>query len=193
MYTDDPVVGVVGVDRALRALRVWRELTDNVGLLMAIPEKRTLGVWARWLGAILFAGLGVVVIPKANLLRAASLMRAALGGSRDFATYRSLVGMLEHFRCVNCRPPLHLLQALYTPHRLFASAGVLAAPVSLDDIAADRMREQLALAALHGGAPFTVAIPAMSTALTPHPHIVTAYADAATDSALSILSSYPAS
>eukprot|EP00965_Chrysotila_dentata_P064070 2121400-Pleurochrysis_carterae.AAC.1 len=58
MYTDDPVLGVVGVQRALRALRVWRELTDNVGLIMAIPEKRTLGVWARWLGAILFAGLG---------------------------------------------------------------------------------------------------------------------------------------
>eukprot|EP00965_Chrysotila_dentata_P129306 4274286-Pleurochrysis_carterae.AAC.1 len=43
MYTDDPVIAVVGVDRALRALRVWRTLTDDLNLLMAIPEKRTLG------------------------------------------------------------------------------------------------------------------------------------------------------
>eukprot|EP00965_Chrysotila_dentata_P115126 3806163-Pleurochrysis_carterae.AAC.1 len=93
---------------------------------MAIPEKRTLGVWARWLGALLFASLGFLVIPKAKLLRAVSLMRAALEGSLDFATYRSLVGMLEYFRCVNCRPPLHL-QAPYAPHRLFAPSGDLAA------------------------------------------------------------------
>eukprot|EP00965_Chrysotila_dentata_P033080 1101882-Pleurochrysis_carterae.AAC.1 len=60
MYTDDPVIAVVGVDRALRALRVWRSLTDDLHLIMAIPEKRTLGVWARWLGALLFATLGIV-------------------------------------------------------------------------------------------------------------------------------------
>eukprot|EP00965_Chrysotila_dentata_P100680 3326783-Pleurochrysis_carterae.AAC.1 len=60
MYTDDPVIAVIGVARAMRALRVWRELTDNLHLLMAIPEKRTLGVWARWLGALLFATLGII-------------------------------------------------------------------------------------------------------------------------------------
>eukprot|EP00965_Chrysotila_dentata_P029737 988449-Pleurochrysis_carterae.AAC.1 len=66
---------------------------------MAIPEKRTLGVWARWLGALLFASLGVVVIPKAKLLRAAKQIGDALEGELDFAAYRSLVGVLEHFRC----------------------------------------------------------------------------------------------
>ena len=33
MFTDDPVIGiliVVGVQRALRALRVWRRLTDSI-------------------------------------------------------------------------------------------------------------------------------------------------------------------
>eukprot|EP00965_Chrysotila_dentata_P016133 534610-Pleurochrysis_carterae.AAC.1 len=90
--------------------------------------------------------------------------------------------MLEHFRCVNCRHPLHL-QALYAPPRLFASSGDLTAKVVLNDDAAERMRQQLALAGLHGGAPFTVAIPAMRADPLPHPHIVPAYADAATDSA----------
>eukprot|EP00965_Chrysotila_dentata_P039344 1307696-Pleurochrysis_carterae.AAC.1 len=72
---------------------------------MAIPEKRTLGVWVRWLGALLFAALGVVAIPKAKLLRAATHMRAALADTLDFSLYRSLVGMLKHFRCVNCSAP----------------------------------------------------------------------------------------
>eukprot|EP00965_Chrysotila_dentata_P245908 6206847-Pleurochrysis_carterae.AAC.3 len=60
---------------------------------MAIPEKRTLGVWAHWLGALLLASLGVVdLIPKAKLLRAAKQIGEALDGKLDFTTYRSLVG-----------------------------------------------------------------------------------------------------
>eukprot|EP00965_Chrysotila_dentata_P042954 1426615-Pleurochrysis_carterae.AAC.1 len=60
MYTDDPIIGVVGVQRALRALKIWRAITDDMNLIMAIPEKHTLGVWARWLGALLFASLGII-------------------------------------------------------------------------------------------------------------------------------------
>eukprot|EP00965_Chrysotila_dentata_P044269 1471791-Pleurochrysis_carterae.AAC.1 len=76
MYTDDPVLAVVGVDRALRALRIWRTLTNGLRLEMTIPEKRTLGVWARWLGALLFATLRIVVIPKSKLLRASMQLQA---------------------------------------------------------------------------------------------------------------------
>ena len=36
---------------------------------MAIPEKRHLGTWAPWLGVLLLAGIGLVLIPKAKLLR----------------------------------------------------------------------------------------------------------------------------
>jgi hypothetical protein len=46
MYTDDPIMAVVGVDRAIRLLRLWARLTVELGLIMAIPEKRSLGTWA---------------------------------------------------------------------------------------------------------------------------------------------------
>ena len=46
MYCDDNVVIVVGAARAVRILRKWRALTTDAGLLMAIPEKRSLGVCA---------------------------------------------------------------------------------------------------------------------------------------------------
>lgn len=41
MFTDDLVWIVVWVDRTLRALREWRRLADELGLLTAIPEKQT--------------------------------------------------------------------------------------------------------------------------------------------------------
>ena len=66
MYTDDPIWVVVGVDRTLRALRVWRQLTDAVGLIMAIPEKRHLGAQILWLGVLIIISLGIVVVPKAK-------------------------------------------------------------------------------------------------------------------------------
>ncbi len=48
MFSDDPAFIAVGVNRAILALRIWRRRTDDVGLLMAMPEKRALGSHA-WL------------------------------------------------------------------------------------------------------------------------------------------------
>ena len=45
MYTDDPIMGVVGVQRAIRLLLTWRRLVGELRLIMAIPEKRHLGTW----------------------------------------------------------------------------------------------------------------------------------------------------
>jgi hypothetical protein len=115
MYTDDNVIGVVGVDRALRALRCWHSLTSSVGLIMAIPLKRSIGTWMPWLGALLFAGLGLIVIPRAKLARACTSLREALQARLDFSQYRALVGLLEHFRCVN-RQPKRVMHGLYAPH-----------------------------------------------------------------------------
>jgi hypothetical protein len=41
MYTDDPIMAVVGVQRAIRLLLTWMRLTTELGLIMAIPEKRS--------------------------------------------------------------------------------------------------------------------------------------------------------
>ena len=40
IYTDDPIFIVVGAERTLRALRMWRRITRRFRLLMAIPAKR---------------------------------------------------------------------------------------------------------------------------------------------------------
>ena len=51
---------------------------------------------------LLLAGLGVVIVPKAKLLRTSARTREVLEGRTEFGEYRSLLGMLEHLRSVNC-------------------------------------------------------------------------------------------
>ena len=115
MYTDDPILAAVGVDRTIRMLRVWRALTNELNLLMAIPEKRTLGTWCVWLGVIIVASLGIVVVPREKLLRANMAIATLLNDGLEFHMYRSLCGLLEHLRAVNLRGR-NVMHGLYRPH-----------------------------------------------------------------------------
>lgn len=115
MYCDDNIIGVVGADRAVRVLKQWRKLTQDVGLIMAIPEKRSLGTWCKWVGALVFAVVGMVVIPKAKLVRAAEGIRQLMNDGIEFAEYRALMGLLEHLRDV-ARLPKRFTHGLYAPH-----------------------------------------------------------------------------
>ena len=96
--SDDSITAVVGAERAIRLLKEWRKLTQESGLIMAIPEKRSVGTWCLWVGILIFTTLGLVAIPKAKLLRAATALREAVEGRIEFAAYQSLLGQLEHFR-----------------------------------------------------------------------------------------------
>ena len=100
MFTDDPQFLVVGAERAKRALRAERRLVDSIGLLMAIPEKRSLGSWSKWLGVLLVAGLGILVVPPDKLMRARAAIATVLRNEAEFHIYRSLCGLLEHLRAV---------------------------------------------------------------------------------------------
>ena len=115
MFTDDAIFLVVGRDRALRALRTWRETTEELGLLMAIPEKRSLGTWTVWLGVVISVSLGIVVIPRDKLVRAILAIEKLLDEGLPFREYRSLCGLLEHMRSVNMRGR-NVMHGLYAPH-----------------------------------------------------------------------------
>ena len=158
MYTDDPIFGVVGVERALRLLKVWHTLTRKVRLLMAIPEKRNLGTWAPWLGVLLCAGLGLVIVPKAKLLRTSQRIGLLLAGRPLFDEYRSLMGMLEFLRCVNCAPG-SVMYGLYGPHRSArVRNGGPTTPVLLTAFMVAQLERWLVLITQTGGAPFTAAL-----------------------------------
>jgi len=115
MFTDDAHATVVGVERTKRALRVWRRLTLDAGLIMAIPEKRSLGSCGKWLGVWLIVALGIVAVPRDKILRASVAVTEVLERGVPFHVYRSLCGLLEHLRAVNLQGR-NVMHGLYRPH-----------------------------------------------------------------------------
>lgn len=116
MFTDDPLAGVVGVQRALRLLEAWRRVTQGSGLVMAGADKRQLGGDVEWIGVYILAAIGLVAVPKNKLLRARDAIARTLGGGITFGEYRALVGLLEHLRFVS-RLRADVTNVLYNPHR----------------------------------------------------------------------------
>ena len=183
MYTDDPILGVVGVQRALRLLRIWMHLVDEIGLIMAIPEKRHLGTWAPWLGVILLAGMGFVLIPKAKLLRTVQRLDELMTNGMPFQDYRSLIGLLEHLRCIYCAAA-SIMYSLYQPHGSLRvrhegpSAIIRPNPFQYEQLC--RHRSMLMST---GGAPVTAALKRAEIETLDSLSVkFTASADAATDS-----------
>ena len=150
-YTDDPLFTAVGVDRTLRLIRTWRRLTTKAGLIMAIPEKRSLGSWGQWLGVMVVGALGILVVPRAKLLRAREVIVQALRSTVEFHEYRSLCGLLEHLRAIVMKGR-HIMHGLYRPHgpdgaSRYGPNGV----VDVDDLMNKQLHRWLTLLAEAGG------------------------------------------
>ena len=183
MYTDDPVMVVVGVHRAIRLLTLWMRLVTELRLIMAIPEKRQLGTWAPWLGVLLLAGLGLVLIPKAKLLRTVQRIGELLTNGMPFQDYRSLIGLLEHLRCVYgaLRSTMY---GLYLPHgSLRVRHEGPAALIQPNGFQIEQLKRHRAALMTTGGAPVTVVLRLRDGAEAPSFAVkFVVSADAATDS-----------
>ena len=96
-YTDDPALVVVGVERTVRLLRVWRWLTSRSGLIMAIAAKHAIGTRASWLGFTHLPNLGALIVPIDKMMRTLVTLRTVVSGvALTVREYESLVGLLEH-------------------------------------------------------------------------------------------------
>jgi len=157
-FMDDNLIGVVGVEQAIAAIRIRREITREAGLIMAIPEKRVLGVWGVWLGIAIFASLGILVVPKSKLVRAAASVTEALSGTITFDVYRSLMGLLEHIRHAT-RWPKRIMHGLYRPHGPEgASRDGPGGIVKPDQFMAQQLLQWLHLLSSRAGAAFTAVL-----------------------------------
>ena len=67
MYCDDPICFCVGVERAVRMIVVWYEITSNSGLMVAKPSKWQLGAGGiEWLGIRISSDLGLAWVPHGS-------------------------------------------------------------------------------------------------------------------------------
>ena len=157
-FMDDNLIGVVGVEQAIAAIRIRRDITRAAGLIMAIPEKRVLGVWGVWLGIAIFVFLGLLVVPKSKLVRASASVTEALNDNSTFDTYRSLMGLLEHIRHAT-RWPKRIMHGLYRPHGPEgASRDGPGGIVRPDQFMARQLMRWLQLLSSKAGAAFTAVL-----------------------------------
>ena len=98
MYCDDPIILCVGNDMTHEALNLWTWMAKEGRTMMAIPEKRSLGLSAKWIGVGFFVSLGLAAATAQKVLRAFGSIDEACSGSLNADQYRSLVGFLEHLR-----------------------------------------------------------------------------------------------
>jgi len=167
IYTDDPLFMVIGVDRTLRALRLWRAVTQRFKLLMAIPEKRRIGTMVKWLGFLPSPMHGLIVVQKVKLLRAIAAIKTALTTGITFAKYRAMLGFLEHLRLLVDNGKRRMY-GLYRPLRRGheATEGP-AAIVRVDNRMRDSLNAWVLALSTAAVAPVTYALPRVRRAPLP--------------------------
>ena len=112
-FTDDNAAAILGIDRTVRYLRAWHEVTVRFNILMAPPKKRQLGCRMRWIGAIILStGLATVQLQKR--LRAAVMLRTLLAGQLTLSALQKLLGLLQHFVAVFALKQ-NMMQGMYAP------------------------------------------------------------------------------
>ena len=115
MFTDDEVKATIGVARAKRLMVASDEILSGIRLVMAGPEKSQTGAHVEWIGVLVLAAIGLVVVPPNKLLRAREAVERTLARQIDFGEYRALVGLLEHLRFI-AMLSAEVMNALYRPH-----------------------------------------------------------------------------
>ena len=102
MFTDDPILLIVGADRVVRALKVWHRLWGPTGANFeyAKAHKWQAGVRAIWAGAGVSAALGIAWTPRSKIVTAVAQLARAAKGEAPREEWRSMMGLLEHVRGV---------------------------------------------------------------------------------------------
>ena len=97
MYTDDPQLTVVGVQRTVRMLVCLHELCgpDMLNLMYAKEAKWQLSTGVIWQGVGIAPALGLLWVPRAKAVAAAHRIGRVLARETTAIDYRKLVGFLE--------------------------------------------------------------------------------------------------
>ena len=89
--------------------------------MMAIPEKRSFGLSAKWIGIKFFTGLGIIAVTSQKVLRACAQNTEASCDSLTRDQSRSLVGFFLTFFLILC---LEFLDFHFSERKFFDSFGV---------------------------------------------------------------------
>ena len=132
IYTDDPFLACVGVDRLRRALKLWHRIMNAVGLTLAVPAKRQCGAELSWLGVEFLLTAGVHFVPDNKRVRALHQVLRIIGGEEDitFADYRAITSFLQYLKPLVLHLDNDVMYHVYGPYRRSAS-GLLPSAASV--------------------------------------------------------------
>ena len=151
MYTDDPVFTVVGIQRTIRLLMCWREVTQGARLAMAVPAKREMGCGVTWNGCKIYGDFGIVIVlPQKRMRAICSIQKALQTPPMAFNDYRSLTGFLQHL-VVACGQRQEAMYALFEPHKKQLAPNQ---PVWLSNFAKSQLRRWTELLSSCSGSSF---------------------------------------
>ena len=95
-YTDDSHMACLGPDLQLAGVVVWRRITNDLRLTMAIIQKHGLGLQVTTQGYRFNTGLGIVFVPADKARRALQAIQCAITpDSLALVDYHSLLGLLQ--------------------------------------------------------------------------------------------------
>jgi hypothetical protein len=114
VYTDDGHQAFLGEDLALLGLVIWRELTAELRLTMAIIQKHGLGLQVTCQGFRFNTGLGIVFVPEDKARRTLEGISTALDSRMTLTDYHSLLGLLQSLMFVVGLRKVHAY-GLYSP------------------------------------------------------------------------------
>ena len=97
MYTDDPLLLCCGAARTARMVLCWEWCVGKVGLWMANPIKRTIGVHVDWIGVSFLVCSAVAWVPRAKAVKAIAQITDAKESRLSLADYRKLLGRLANY------------------------------------------------------------------------------------------------
>ena len=119
VYSDDPVFAALGVARLVRLLSKWGRFIIMSRHRMAIPEKRQIGLRAKWLGLQHWAYLGVTVVPKQKAFKLCLELKQVIDGvAPTRQSWKRTAGLCGHVKDALCLPRealYHIYGPLDTP------------------------------------------------------------------------------
>ena len=119
VYSDDPVFAALGVARLVRLLSKWGRFIIMSRHRMAIPEKRQIGLRAKWLGLQHWAYLGVTVVPKQKAFKLCHELKQVIDGvAPTRQSWKRTAGLCGHVKDALCLPRealYHIYGPLDTP------------------------------------------------------------------------------
>ena len=126
IYTDDPFFACVGIDRLVRALRLWHRIMDDIKLELAVVAKRQCGAELSWLGVQFLLTAGAHFITPNKRMRALREVSRIVAAEETvtFAEYRTITSFLQYLKPLVLHLKGDAMYHLYGPYRRRADGSL---------------------------------------------------------------------